>query len=160
VLQIDINLAQQKLILFSADQIVLETLISSAKNGVGERFGSNCTPRGLFKIKLKIGHNCAENTVFVARRVSGEIYSPELALKYPHRDWILTRILWLTGLEPGKNRYGNVDTLRRFIYIHGCPPHYHMGRPESQGCIRMRNAQLIQLFDAVQIGTTVFIHGE
>lgn len=160
MLQIDINLAQQKLILFSADQIVLETLISSAKNGVGERFGSNCTPRGLFKIKLKIGHNCAENTVFVARRVSGEIYSPELALKYPHRDWILTRILWLTGLEPGKNRYGNVDTLRRFIYIHGCPPHYHMGRPESQGCIRMRNAQLIQLFDAVQIGTTVFIHGE
>jgi L,D-transpeptidase YbiS len=95
--------------------------VSTARNGPGERRGSGCTPRGWHRIRIKIGAGLPLDTVFVGRRPTGEIYGPELAARHPERDWILTRILWLTGLEPGRNRGGECDTLRRFIYIHGCP---------------------------------------
>lgn len=131
--------------------------VSTAQNGPGEQHGSGCTPRGLHVIRAKIGAGCAEGTVFVGRRPTGEIYSEALAQAHPQRDWILTRILWLCGREPGKNRFGRVDTLRRYIYIHGCPDNAPMGVPLSHGCVRMRNRDIVELFDLVDVGTEVLI---
>lgn len=131
--------------------------VSTAKNGPGEQHGSGCTPRGLHVIRAKIGAGCAEGTVFVGRRPTGEIYSEALAQAYPQRDWILTRILWLCGREPGKNRFGRVDTMRRYIYIHGCPDNAPMGVPLSHGCVRMKNSDIVELFDLVDVGTEVLI---
>lgn len=131
--------------------------ISSAKNGVGEQNGSFCTPRGRHIIRAKIGADQPPNTVFVERRPTGETYGPALAAQYPGRDWILTRILWLSGTEPGRNRLGKVDTMRRAIYIHGSPDTAAMGKPGSHGCIRMRNEDIMELFDLVPRGTPVVI---
>ena len=131
--------------------------ISSAKNGVGEQNGSYCTPRGRHIIRAKIGAGQPVNTVFVERRPTGEVYSAELARGMPNRDWILTRILWLSGCEPGRNRLGRVDTMRRAIYIHGSPDTAEMGKPGSHGCIRMRNQDIVELFDLVPIRTPVEI---
>lgn len=132
--------------------------VSTALNGMGEHNGSGCTPRGLHRVRAKVGPGCAPGTVFVGRRVTGEVYSPDLAAAHPDRDWVLTRILWLTGCEPGVNRGGAVDTLRRYIYIHGCPDDCPMGVPVSHGCVRMANADVIDLFDRVAVGTPVCIH--
>lgn len=131
--------------------------VSTARNGPGEENGSYCTPRGKHVIRAKIGAGQPVNTVFVQRRPTGEIYTPELAAKYPDRDWILTRILWLSGCEAGFNRMGKVDTMRRYIYIHGSPGSVKMGMPSSIGCIRMRNQDLLELFDRVEAGTPVEI---
>jgi lipoprotein-anchoring transpeptidase ErfK/SrfK len=131
--------------------------ISTAKNGVGEVYGSEQTPRGLHVIRAKIGANAPADTVFVKRRPTGEIYTPELKAAFPLRDWILTRICWLSGLEVGKNRLGKVDTMRRYVYIHGTPDDVKMGAPGSKGCIRMRNQDLIELFNYTPVGTRVLI---
>jgi lipoprotein-anchoring transpeptidase ErfK/SrfK len=131
--------------------------ISSAKNGVGELNGSFCTPRGRHIIRAKIGAAQPANAVFVERRPTGEIYSPQLARRFPGRDWILTRILWLSGLERGYNRMGKVDTMRRAIYIHGSPDTADMGKPGSRGCIRMHNRDIVELFDLVTVRTVVEI---
>lgn len=155
--KIRITIATQQLELLSGDRVVAQYPVSTASNGVGEENGSGCTPRGTHKVRIKIGDDQPENTVFVGRRATGEIYSRALSEQYPERDWVLTRILWLTGIEPGKNRFGNRDTLRRYIYIHGCPNHEPMGIPNSHGCIRMRNRDLIALYDQVDIGTEVEI---
>ena len=138
-------------------QIVYERQIASAKNGLGQIMGSECTPTGEHRIRAKIGADMAENTVFVGRRPTGEIYSSKLAESFPNRDWILTRILWLCGNEVGHNRGGSVDTQRRYIYIHGAPDSHPMGVPSSHGCIKMRNKDIIALFDLVQTGTQVSI---
>ena len=138
-------------------EVLMQVLISSSKNGTGQLRGSYQTPLGRHLIRAKIGAGAALNTVFVGRRPSGEIWSPELAEKFPNRDWILTRILWLSGLEPGKNRFGDVDTMKRYIYLHGSPDTVPMGEPGSIGCIRMRNADIVALFDQVGPGTTVEI---
>ena len=152
-----VDIEQQSLTL-EADGRVLKTWpVSTARNGPGERVDSGCTPRGIHRIRIKVGAGCPLNTVFVGRRPTGEIYSPALAASYPARDWILTRILWLTGAEPGFNRGGDCDTLRRFIYLHGCPDAEPMGVPASHGCIRMRNADIVDLFDRVDVGTVVVI---
>ncbi len=131
--------------------------VSTAKKGVGEQSGSYCTPRGRHLIRAKIGSGQAQNTVFVRRRPTGEIWSPALAAQFPGRDWILTRILWLSGREPGFNRMGSVDTMRRFIYIHGSPDSVPMGTPGSIGCIRMRNVDIIDLYERVTPGIAVAI---
>lgn len=131
--------------------------VSTAANGVGCVKNSGCTPLGTHIIRAKIGDGAAENTVFVGRRPTGEIFTPALKLQFPERDWILTRILWLSGTEPGKNRLGNVDTMQRYIYIHGTPDETELGVPGSHGCVRMRNADLVDLFDRVPVGTTVNI---
>ena len=123
--------------------------VSTATNGAGEQRGSHCTPRGRHIVRAKIGARAPENTVFVGRRPTGEIWTPALGAKYPGRDWILTRILWLSGCEVGFNRLGDVDTMRRYIYIHGSPDSVPMGTPGSIGCIRMRNRELVELFDLV-----------
>ncbi len=131
--------------------------VSTSKNGVGERNGSLCTPRGRHLVRALIGAGEPENAVFVRRRATGEIWTPEMHAKYPGRDWILTRILWLSGCEPGRNRLGEVDTMRRYIYIHGSPDFARMGRPGSIGCIRMRSRDIVELFDLVSPYTPVDI---
>lgn len=156
-MHIEIDIKNQVLVLREGGRTLFEAAISSAKNGPGEVNGSGCTPRGAHIIRAKIGAGAAPNTVFVGRRPTGEIYTPELGARFPQRDWILTRILWLSGLEPGINRLGNVDTMRRYIYIHGSPDSAAMGAPGSHGCIRMRNADVIRLFDMVPAGTRVNI---
>jgi L,D-transpeptidase YbiS len=154
---IRIELDRQMLSLYLGKELVKSYSISTSKDGPGEEFGSGCTPRGRHRIKIKIGDGLPENSVFVGRRPTGEIYTPELAENNPDRDWILTRIIWLTGLEPGCNRGGGNDTLRRFIYIHGCPDSEPMGTPASHGCIRMRNRDLLELFGQVDTDTLVEI---
>lgn len=154
---IRISIPDQRLTLAVGEQLLAVYPVSTARNGPGERRGSGCTPRGWHRIRLKIGAGLPLDTVFVGRRPTGEIYSPELAARYPERDWILTRILWLTGLEPGRNRGGECDTLRRFIYIHGCPDTAPLGVPLSHGCIRMHNQDLLALFEEVAAGDRVLI---
>jgi lipoprotein-anchoring transpeptidase ErfK/SrfK len=124
---------------------------------LGEQAGSNCTPRGRHIVRAKIGGGMPANTVFRGRRPTGETYSETLAQEQPERDWILTRILWLSGCELGFNRLGEVDTMHRYIYIHGCPDSAPMGTPQSIGCVRMRNADILELFDLVPPGTSVEI---
>jgi len=131
--------------------------VSTAKNGAGELSGSFRTPRGRHVVRAKVGAGQPANTVFVRRRPTGELWTPELAAQFPGRDWILTRILWLSGKEPGRNRLGDVDTMRRYIYLHGAPDTAPMGEPGSIGCVRMRNVDIIELFDLVPVYTTVDI---
>jgi lipoprotein-anchoring transpeptidase ErfK/SrfK len=133
--------------------------VSTAKNGPGEKNGSFCTPRGRHIVRAKIGAGQPLGTVFVRRRPTGEIWTPELHAKYPGRDWMLTRILWLSGCEPGFNRLGDVDTMRRYIYIHGAPDSAEMGKPGSIGCVRMRNRDVAELFELVAPYTPVDIRG-
>lgn len=156
---IRISIPDQRLTLDAGEKWLAVYPVSTARNGPGERRGSGCTPRGWHRIRIKIGAGLPPDTVFVGRRPTGEIYGPELAAHHPERDWILTRILWLTGLEPGRNRGGECDTLRRFIYIHGCPDTAPMGVPLSHGCIRMRNRDLLALFERVSAGDRVLIAG-
>lgn len=150
-------LLQQMILRDATGQIVRRYSISSAKNGTGQERGSYCTPLGKHIIRAKIGQGAPVNTVFVRRRPTGEIYTPELAASNPNRDWILTRILWLSGCEAGFNRLGSVDTMRRYIYIHGSPDSAEMGKPGSIGCIRMHNHDLLDLFERVPAGTPVEI---
>jgi lipoprotein-anchoring transpeptidase ErfK/SrfK len=155
--RIIVSVGEQRLRLFEAGRLVQDYRVSTGFNGLGEEHGSGCTPRGLHRIRIKIGANCPKGAVFVGRRPTGEVYCPELAEAFPQRDWILSRILWLTGMEQGRNRGGWCDTLRRFIYIHGTPDSESMGVALSHGCIRMGNDDLIELFDRVRAGDPVLI---
>jgi L,D-transpeptidase YbiS len=155
--RIEIDLSRQELFLYQGRGLARSYAVSTAVAGPGEAFGSGCTPRGLHRIRIMLGAGEPVNSVFVGRRPTGEIYTLELGRRHPQRDWILTRILWLTGLEPGRNRGGNRDTLRRFIYIHGCPDSEPMGVPLSHGCIRMRNQDLLELFQLVDTATIIEI---
>lgn len=153
-----VSVARQTLQVVADDGAVLrEYPVSTAKAGVGESFGSFQTPRGAHLIRAKIGAGQPLNTVFVRRRPTGEIWTPELAEQFPGRDWILTRILWLSGCQPGHNRLGCVDTMRRYVYIHGSPDSAEIGVPGSHGCVRMRNADIVELFDRVPCYTAVDI---
>ena len=155
--RIEISIPQQTLTLHEEGRALKRYLVSTSRNGAGEMEGSFCTPRGAHIVRAKIGTGQPLNTVFVGRRPTGEIWTPELGERFPGRDWILTRILWLSGCEPGKNRLGKVDTMRRYIYIHGSPDAVEMGRPGSIGCIRMRNQDIVELFELVPPGTEVGI---
>lgn len=152
-----IDLKMQRLTLFEGDTTRCEFPVSSAANGPGEQMGSGCTPRGLHTARALIGRDLPSGSVFVARRATGEVYTHQLALQHPGRDWILSRIIWLRGCEAGRNRFGEVDTMRRFIYIHGCPDTEPMGEPASHGCIRMRNKDIVELFDLLAPGISVLI---
>ncbi|MFZ5482918.1 MAG: L,D-transpeptidase family protein [Pseudomonadota bacterium] len=149
--------AQQLELLDEAGQAIRAWPVSTAANGPGETCGSGCTPRGRHVVRAKIGAGLPVNTVFIGRRPTGEIYSPELGAQEPGRDWILSRILWLSGKEPGFNRLGQNDTMRRYIYIHGTPDEQFEAKPCSHGCIRMRNTDLVELFDLVPPYTEVDI---
>jgi hypothetical protein len=154
-----IDIGRQILGLHDGKRLLAEYRVSTGINGVGERHGSGCTPRGLHRVRIRVGEGCPIGTVFRGRRPTGEILDAALAAAHPDRDWILTRILWLTGCERGRNRGGEVDTLRRFIYIHCCPDTEPMGVPRSHGCIRMHNEELIELFDQTPVGTPVMLIG-
>jgi lipoprotein-anchoring transpeptidase ErfK/SrfK len=157
-MKIKVNLGKQTLQVFDeAGKLVRSYAVSTALNGPGEEANSNCTPRGKHVIRAKIGAGQPVNTVFKRRRPSGEIYNPALGLQYPDRDWILTRILWLSGCEPGYNRLGTCDTMRRYIYIHGTTAERGVGVPRSHGCINMLNEDLLELFELVDTGTVVDI---
>jgi len=157
-LKINISIGEQSLEVCSPQgKCLLRYSISSAANGVGQLMNSNCTPAGRHVIRAKIGDGEPVNTVFRGRRPTGEIYQNEMREAEPDRDWILTRILWLSGCEPGFNRLKNVDTMRRYIYIHGTPDEVPLGTPGSHGCIRMRNHELLALYDLVSAGTPVTI---
>jgi L,D-transpeptidase YbiS len=157
-MRIEILISSQTLTLYDGDGgVVARYPVSTAANGVGCLKDSGCTPLGVHIIRAKIGAAAEPNTVFVGRRLTGEICTPELMTQFPNRDWILTRILWLSGKEIGKNRLGNVDTMQRYIYIHGTPDSTDMSKIGSHGCVRMRNSDVIALFDLVAVGTRVFI---
>lgn len=152
-----VSIPRQLLEWVEDDEVVRAWLVSTARNGPGEQRGSECTPRGWHRIRARIGDGMPLNTVFRGRRPTGEIYGDELEARHPGRDWILTRILWLSGLEPGFNRYGNVDTTWRYVYIHGSPDRGVTGIPASHGCIRMKSPDMIDLFDRVPVGMRVLI---
>lgn len=157
-MKIFIRIPTQTLELFDDNGMLLHRYqVSTGANGVGEENGSFCTPRGRHVIRAKVGAGQPENAVFVERRPTGEYYTPDLGKQHAGRDWILTRILWLSGCESGFNRSGSCDTMRRYIYIHGTPDGTELGRPGSRGCVRMRNKELVELFDLVQAGTEVEI---
>ena len=153
---IQISIAQQKLLLSTPTQHK-EYDVSTALNGPGQTNGSGCTPLGRHVVRAKIGQNLPLNAVFVGRRFTNEIYTPDLANDFPDRDWILTRILWLSGCERGFNRLGNVDSMRRYIYIHGTPDTEPMGVAKSHGCIRMRNRDIAEVFELTSAGSSVDI---
>jgi len=155
--KIEIRTAKQELALFDGGRVLKRYAISTSKNGLGEKNGSLCTPRGRHIVRAKIGSGQPPGAVFVRRRPTGEVWTPELHARYPGRDWILTRILWLSGCEPGKNRLGEVDTMRRYIYIHGSPDTAEMGKPGSIGCVRMRNRDIAELFELAPAYTPVEI---
>jgi lipoprotein-anchoring transpeptidase ErfK/SrfK len=154
---VKISIDEQRLQLLEADAVTMDVAVATAANGPGEIMHSECTPRGWHQIRAKIGAGAPENTVFTGRRPTGEVYSPDLRREHPGRDWMLTRILWLSGLEPGKNRFGERDSMRRYIYLHGCPDTDKMGIPSSHGCVKMRNTDVIRLFEIVPVGTQVLI---
>ncbi|WP_201528897.1 L,D-transpeptidase [Psychrobacter frigidicola] len=156
-----INIAEQILILYQQGIEVCRYGISTAKNGIGSQQDSGCTPLGAHIIAQKIGGSQPINSVFVGRVPTGEIYSATLDAQNPERDWILSRILWLAGLEEGSNKgcnnQGGCDTYQRYIYIHGTPDNQPMGIPRSHGCVRMRNQDIIELFAQIGEGTPVTI---
>ena len=154
---LEVSLTDQELAFIQDQRLVRKFPVSTARNGSGEQSGSQCTPRGQHYVRARIGENQPVGSVFVGRRATGEIYSTALAEANPDRDWILSRILWLCGCEPGYNRLGNVDSMQRYIYLHGTPDTEPMGIPVSHGCVRMRNEHIIWLFDHVPVGTPVFI---
>jgi len=152
-----VSIADQRLQLRKNGKVTVDVMVATAKNGPGEQFGSECTPRGRHIIRAKIGDGCPIHSVFVGRRPTGEVFSEQLHKKYPDRDWMLSRILWLSGLEIGKNRLGNVDSMRRYIYIHGSHDDEVHGQPNSHGCVRVKNADIVRLYNEVNVGTSVLI---
>lgn len=159
--QIVISIAQQTLTVYRRQKVIAEYPISTAKNGIGSQQDSGCTPLGQHIIAEKIGGNAPSHMVFIGRIATGEIYNAELGALNPKRDWILSRILWLSGVEEGFNKgsnsQGGCDTYHRYIYIHGTPDSEPMSVPLSHGCVRMRNQDIIELFEQVEEGTPVNI---
>ena len=157
--RIRVSLDDQQLVLMDGGTVLKSYRVSTSKYGAGEQSGSYCTPRGRHVVRAMIGSGAPAGTVFRGRRETGEIYSDELASRHPGRDWVLSRILWLSGTEVGKNRLGDVDTMRRYIYIHGTPARHKLGAPASIGCIRMSDEDVVELYDMVSPGTVVDIEG-
>lgn len=159
---INIQLSTQTLVLRNAERELLRFSVSTAKNGAGELEGSECTPRGHHIIAAKIGGQLPLAAALTGRKATGEICDQACFQAAPTRDWILTRILWLQGQELGRNKGlnsagQNVDSMSRYIYIHGTPDAEPMGEPRSHGCIRMRNSDIVTLYQAVEPGTEVLI---
>lgn len=155
--RLEISIGEQTLRLLEGERTLAAYAVSTALKGPGEQCGSEQTPRGAHIVRAKIGAGAPAGAVFRGRRPTGEIWTPELHAQFPGRDWILSRILWLSGTEVGRNRLGQCDSMRRYIYIHGTPDSEPMGEPRSHGCIRMRNSDVIDLFERVPVYTPVFI---
>jgi len=154
---IRIDLRRQRLELVEGDRIAATYPVSTAARGAGERTGSEQTPRGAHEVRELIGAGAPCGAVFVGRRPTGEICTEALCAAHPDRDWILTRVIWLSGLEDGRNKGGDVDSYDRYIYIHGTSDEASLGTPASHGCVRMRNTDVITLFDRIEVGMLVRI---
>lgn len=157
-MHIKISIAEQKLHLYRDDARIKSFVISTAEKGIGQNKGSFCTPLGQHIVRAKIGQGAPLYALFAARRLTGKIWHPSMSATNSKEDWILTRILWLSGLEIGFNRLGNQDTMQRFIYIHGTNDLAGLGKPVSHGCIRMDNQDIIDLFDQINVGDHVLIN--
>lgn len=157
MIELQVSITDQVLRLVEDGHTRAAWSVSTALKGAGERSGSQQTPRGRHVVRARIGAGMPLGTVFRGRRPTGEVWTPALHAAHPGRDWILTRILWLSGTEPGLNRLGDCDSMRRYIYIHGTPDSEPMGEPRSHGCIRMRNSDIVELFDRVPAYTPVLI---
>lgn len=155
--RIHVSIAEQTLTLIEDDQPLAHYLVSTALKGAGEIAGSEQTPRGAHVVRAKIGADAEVGAVFRGRRPTGEVWTPALGQQHPERDWILSRILWLSGTEPGRNRLSDCDSMRRYIYIHGTPDTEPMGEARSHGCIRMRNSDIVDLFERTPLFTQVLI---
>lgn len=156
-----VSVAEQSLTLYDGRGLPQKRYtVSTAKNGVGERVNSYQTPRGWHRVCERIGDDVAPDTIIYRRKVTPWKYTPQLAAEYPDKDWILTRILWLCGMEPGKNQGGDVDSYDRAIYIHGAGQHVPFGTPTSRGCVRMRNEDVIELYNLTANGIDVLISEE
>jgi len=151
---ITVSVSEQMLYHRRKTGVVYAYPVSTASNGTGNREGSYQTPLGRHRIAKKLGDHLPLLTAFSAREPFC-IYDPES--DDAKRDWILTRILWLEGCETGKNRRGKVDTYDRYIYIHGTHEEDKVGTPASHGCIRMKNEDLLELFEHVAVGESVRI---
>ncbi|MGM0536752.1 MAG: L,D-transpeptidase family protein [Pseudomonadota bacterium] len=155
---LEVDTAAQRLVVWRGREVDWQCAVSTAANGTGEEEGSGATPLGWHTVRAAIGAGNPAGSVYRGRRPTGEVYSEALAAEHPGRDWILTRILWLSGLEPGRNRGGKVDSQRRYIYLHGTPPSEPMGVARSHGCIRLRDEDLLALFEIAVPGTPVWLH--
>ncbi len=155
---LEVDTAAQRLVVWRGREVDWQCAVSTAANGTGEEEGSGATPLGWHSVRAAIGAGNPAGSVYRGRRPTGEVYSEALAAEHPGRDWILTRILWLSGLEPGRNRGGKVDSQRRYIYLHGTPPSEPMGVARSHGCIRLRDEDLLALFEIAVPGTPVWLH--
>jgi L,D-transpeptidase YbiS len=157
-MRLEVDIAAQRMCLIEQGRRVAEYRVSTAANGAGEILGSGMTPRGRHRVRAKIGAGLPAGAVLSARRWTGEIWTPQLQAQQPGRDWILTRIFWLSGCEVGRNRLGCVDTFRRYIYLHGTPYTDALGTTASKGCVRLSNEDIIELFERVEPGTEVEIN--
>lgn len=155
---LEIDTTCQRLSIWKGGELAAVYPVSTGLAGTGQYEGSGQTPLGWHYVRAAIGDGEPVGSVFRGRRPTGECFSAELAAAYPQRDWILTRILWLCGLEPGHNRGGDVDSQRRYIYLHGTPPDQPIGEPASHGCIRLRDEDLLAVFAVARPGTPVWIH--
>ena len=151
---IEVSILNQNLELLEPNNSIIYQ-VSTSIYGPGELKNSHCTPIGKHIIRAKIGEGQPIGMIFKGRRPTGKIFNKKD--NNQSGDWILTRILWLSGLEIEKNRLGGVDTMQRYIYIHGVPDHYKLGIPRSIGCVNMYNEDIIDLFNRVEVGTEVNI---
>jgi len=152
-----VSIKQQKLYHIKHDSIIKEYIISSSSYGIGSTLGSNKTPIGLHSIREKFGEKTPINGKMTGRVFYGEIatiYTDETKSK---TDDVTSRVLWLEGLEKGKNKGKGIDSFKRYIYIHGTSEEGRLGKPASHGCIRMKNKEVIDLYKLVEVGTLVLI---
>ena len=157
---INISIKQQVLTLIDNGSVIKCFKVSTSLKGIGQIKNSFQTPIGRHYIRAKIGKDQPILTIFEGRRPTGQIWTNSHLNSKPNHDWILSRILWLSGKELGLNRLGNSDTMQRYIYIHGTHDESDLGKPLSHGCIRMSNDDVIELFDLVSVGTIVHINEE
>jgi lipoprotein-anchoring transpeptidase ErfK/SrfK len=158
---IKINVKKQQLTLLDEEGNILQQYpVSTSKYGTGNQSGSEKTPLGLHRIKDKLGGAMPVNEVFIGRIPHGNLDEcKERGVDLPD-DVIMSRVMWLEGMEPGRNQGGYVDTYQRYIYIHGTNHEESIGTPSSIGCIRMRNQDVVDLYRLVDIGSEVLIEEE
>ena len=154
----DLFYIQFKTIFYIKEGKIIKTyVISSSSYGVGNKAGSNKTPIGLHKVKQKFGEKTPINGKMIGRVFYGNIATIYTDNTKSKTDDVCSRILWLVGLEEGLNKGEGIDSYNRYIYIHGTPEEGRLGKPASHGCIRMKNKEVIELYEKVKIGTLVLI---
>lgn len=153
-----VDASAQELQLIEQGRVTRSWIISTAEAGIGSQSGSNKTPLGVHRVAKKYGDGEPLGMILKARQVTGRI-APILTAPGARSkaDNVTTRILWLDGLEPGLNKGGKVDSFKRYIYIHGTDEEGRLGQPASHGCVRMKNRDVVELFDRVGVDTLVVI---